>query len=131
MIEENQVNKTEKESKDEELKRVRELMESKSKDLKEKEKDLLEINNKMKKREEDIETYKKKVDNLINENKKLCIEKEMPKKIDRINNEKKIIMDREREANELLKKTSDDRDKFQKKANQNENSIKEKNKIYR
>ena len=32
---------------------------------------------------------------------------------------KKIIMDREREANELLKKTSDDRDKFQKKANQN------------
>ena len=39
MIEENQVNKTEKESKDEELKRVRELMESKSKDLKEKEKD--------------------------------------------------------------------------------------------
>ena len=51
----------------------------------------------------------------------------MPKKkIDRINNEKKIIMDREREANELLKKTSDDRDKFQKKANQNENSIKEK-----
>ena len=36
MVEENQVNKTEKESKDEELKRVRELMESKSKDLKEK-----------------------------------------------------------------------------------------------
>ena len=28
-------------------------------------------------------------------------------------------------SNELLKKTSDDRDKFQKKANQNENSIKE------
>ena len=40
IIEENQVNKTEKESKDEELKRVRELMEGKSKDLKEKEKDV-------------------------------------------------------------------------------------------
>ena len=34
----------------------------------------------MKKREEDIEVYKKKVDNLINENKKLCIEKENAEK---------------------------------------------------
>jgi chromosome segregation ATPase len=57
----------------------------------------------------------------------LDIEKQnAEKKIDRINNEKKIIFEREREANELLKKTSDDRDKFQKKANQNENSVKEK-----
>ena len=63
--------KTEKESKDEELKRVRELMEGKSKDLKEKEKDLIDTNNRLKKKEEDIESLKKKVDNLITENKKL------------------------------------------------------------
>ena len=127
MAEENAVNKTEKESKDEELKRVRELMEGKSKDLKEKEKDLIESNAKLKKREEDIEVLKKKLDNLITENKKLNLEKEnSEKKIDRINNEKKIIIEREREANELLKKTAEDKDKVQKLANQKENAIKEK-----
>ena len=127
LIEENMVNKTEKESKDEELKRVRELMEGKSKDLKEKEKDLIEINNKLKKKEDDIETFKKKVDNLITENKKLNLEKENgEKKIDRINNEKKIIIEREREANELLKKTAEDKDKMQKLSTQKENEIKEK-----
>ena len=51
----------------------------------------------------------------------------MPKKkIDRINNEKKIIIEREREANELLKKTAEDKDKIQKMSTQKENTIKEK-----
>ena len=44
-------------------------MEGKAKDLKEKEKDLTDANNRLKKREEDIEAFKKKVDNLISENK--------------------------------------------------------------
>ena len=127
LSEEKTVNKTEKDSKDEELKRVRELMENKAKDLKEKEKELLDVSNKLKKREEDIEGLKKKVDSLAEENKKLSIEKDnSEKKIDRINNEKKIIIDREHEANELLKKTAEDKDKIQKLANQKENMIKEK-----
>ena len=50
----------------------------------------------------------------------------MIKKIDRINNEKKIIIEREHEVNDLLKKTMEDRDKVQKLADQNENTIKEK-----
>ena len=50
----------------------------------------------------------------------------MIKKIDRINNEKKIIIEREHDANDLLKKTMEDRDKVQKLADQNENTIKEK-----
>ena len=126
IVEDNQVNRTEKEAKDEELRRVRELMEGKAKDLKEKEKDLTDANNRLKKREEDIEAFKKKVDNLISENKKLNSEKEnCEKKIDRINNEKKIIIEREREANELLKKTAEDKDKIQKLSTQKENTIKQ------
>jgi regulator of replication initiation timing len=50
-------------------------MEGKSKDLKEKEKDLIDTNNRLKKKEEDIESFKKNVDNLITENKKLNLEK--------------------------------------------------------
>jgi chromosome segregation ATPase len=127
IVEENQVNKTEKESKDEELKRVRELMEGKSKDLKEKEKELIEANNKLKDKEQSIESFKKKVDNLITENKKLNLEKENDeKKIERISNEKKIIMEREREAIELLKKTSEDKDKIKKMSIQKENAINDK-----
>ena len=127
MLEENAVNKTEKESKDEELKRVRELLDNKSKDLKEKEKDLAEASNKLKKREEEIENFKKKIDNLVTDNKKLNSDKEnSEKKIERINSEKKIIIDREREASELLKKTSEEKDKMQKLAAQKENIIKEK-----
>ena len=127
IVEENQVNKTEKESKDEELKRVRELMEGKSKDLKEKEKELIEANSKLKDKEQSIESFKKKVDNLITENKKLNLEKENDeKKIERISNEKKIIMEREREAIELLKKTSEDKDKIKKMSIQKENAINDK-----
>ncbi len=127
LIEDNMVNKTEKESKDEELKRVRELMEGKSKDLKEKEKDLIEINNKLKKKEDDLAALNKKKENLEAENKKLSIEKEnCEKKIDRINNDKKLIIEKEREANEKLKEAADEKDKIQKEANKNENVIKEK-----
>ena len=48
----------------------------------------------------------------------------MIKKIDRINNEKKIIIEREHEVNDLLKKTMED--KVQKLTEQNENTIKDK-----
>ena len=127
LIEDNMVNKTENESKDEELKRVRELMEGKTKDLKEKEKDLVEITNKLKKKEEDLQTLNKKKDNLEAENKKLNTEKEnCEKKISRINNDKKAIIENERKVNDLLKITGDQKDKMQKMANQNENIKKEK-----
>ena len=45
-------------------------MENKTKDLKEKEKDLIDSNTRIKKFTEDIEVLKKKIDNLITENKK-------------------------------------------------------------
>ncbi len=45
----------------------------------------MEANNRLKKREEDIESYKKKVDNLITENKKLNLEKENAEKKNRQN----------------------------------------------
>ena len=127
MIEENQINKTEKESKDEELKRVKELMENKTKDLKEKEKDLIDSNTRIKKFTEDIEVLKKKIDNLITENKKLSIEKDnCERKIENLIKEKKTLYEREHQTNELLKKTNEEKDKIQKKANQNENTVKEK-----
>ena len=70
---------------------------------------------------------RRKYDNLTLDYRKLGLDNEnLLKKIDRINNEKKIIIEREHDANDLLKKTMKDRDKVQKLADQNENTIKEK-----
>ena len=70
---------------------------------------------------------RRKFDNLILDYRKLGLDNEnWLKKINRINNEKKIIIEREHEVNDLLKKTMEDRDKVQKLADQNENTIKEK-----
>ena len=70
---------------------------------------------------------RRKFDNLTLDYRKLGLDNEnLLKKIDRINNEKRIIIEREHEANDLLKKTTEDRDKIQKLADQNENTIKEK-----
>ena len=70
---------------------------------------------------------RRKFDNLILDYRKLGLDNEnLLKKIDRINNEKKIIIERENEVNDLLKKIMEDRDKVQKLADQNKNTIKEK-----
>ena len=70
---------------------------------------------------------RRKFDNLILDYRKLGLDNEnWLKKIDRINNEKKIIIERENEVNDLLKKIMEDRDKVQKLADQNKNTIKDK-----
>ena len=70
---------------------------------------------------------RRKFDNLILDYRKLSLDNEnWLKKIDRINNEKKIIIERENEVNDLLKKTMEDRDKVQKLDDQNKNTIKDK-----
>ena len=119
--------KTDLETKDNEIKHVKELSEKRKKDFDEKEKEFNEAKSELDKKTNDLEGIRKKIDNLNAEYRKLGVENEnLLKRIDRINNEKKVIIEREHESNDLLKKTTEDRDKIQKLADQNENTIKEK-----
>ena len=119
--------KTDLETKDNEIKHVKELSEKRKKDFDEKEKEFNEAKVELNQKVVEIDSMKRKIDNMGLDYKRLGLENEnLLKKIDRINNEKKIIIEREHEANDLLKKTTEDRDKIQKLADQNENTIKEK-----
>ena len=119
--------KTDLETKDNEIKHVKELSEKRKKDFDEKEKEFNEAKTELDKKTNDLDGIRKKIDNLNAEYRKLGVENEnLLKRIDRINNEKKVIIEREHESNDLLKKTTEDRDKIQKLADQNENTIKEK-----
>ncbi len=119
--------KTNLETKDNEIKYVKELSEKRKKDFDEKEKEFTEAKIDLNKKLNEIDAMRRKFDNLTLDYRKLGLDNEnLLKKIDRINNEKRIIIEREHEANDLLKKTMEDRDKVQKLADQNENTIKEK-----
>ena len=119
--------KTDLETKDNEIKHVKELSEKRKKDFDEKEKEFNEAKVELNQKVVEIDSMKRKIDNMGLDYKRLGLENEnLLKKIDRINNEKKIIIEREHEANDLLKKTTEDRDKIQKLADQNENTKKEK-----
>ena len=119
--------KTDLETKDNEIKHVKELSEKRKKDFDEKEREFNQAKTDLDKKLSDLDAIRKKIDNLNAEYRKLGVENEnLLKRIDRINNEKKVIIEREHESNDLLKKTTEDRDKIQKLADQNENTIKEK-----
>jgi len=119
--------KTNLETKDNEIKYVKELSEKRKKDFDEKEKECNEAKIDLNKKLNEIDAMRRKFDNLTLDYRKLGLDNEnLLKKIDRINNEKRIIIEREHEANDLLKKTMEDRDKVQKLAEQNENTIKDK-----
>ena len=122
-----QLAKTDLETKDNEIRHVKELSEKRKKDYDEIDVKYNSTKEELEKRLSDVESISKDVEEVQNKFKKLSLENDnYLKKIDRLNNEKKSIIEKEHEANSLLKKITEEKDRIQKISDQNENTIKEK-----
>ena len=96
--EEQQLAKNDLETKEKEIKYVKELSEQRKKDFEEREKESIQAKEDLDKKLLELDAMRKKFEAVTNDYKKLGIKKEnLLKKIDKVNNEKKIIIEREHE----------------------------------